>query len=545
MIDKPDGAYSGRWVARLRGKIIAQGGTPEQARLAARSRYKETVEIVFMHNPNLFRFPPLLEKVTQVLPLDQDIYLVGGAVRDLLLNREIHDLDFTLATSGIKVARVVANALGSDFFPLDPERDTGRVILEESDGSQHILDFASFRGPNLDEDLAGRDFTVNAIAIDLRTRQVFDPLGGGMDLKERILRACSATSIPDDPVRILRAIRLAADFDLKIFPETRQAMKIHTSLLADISPERVRDELFRILEGKHPTTCLRAMDMLGALDVILPELPTMKGVAQPAPHQKDVWEHVLATCSYLESMLMFLAQGNPSGEVDDLINGMFALRIGIYRQAVTEHFSTKYAGQRKLKGLLLLAALYHDVAKPTTIKLDEQGQMHFWEHDQQGSEIIGRRARQLALSNDEINRLETIISNHMRFIFHVNRQVAEGIPPSRRAIYRYFRDSGQAGVDLCLLGLADLRATYLESIPQEIWAAALDIASLFLQNWFEKPTESITPPTLVNGNDLMQEFSLDPGPRIGELLESIREAQAMGEIISRDQALAFARNKLK
>jgi tRNA nucleotidyltransferase/poly(A) polymerase len=544
MIPERDGAYSGRWVARLRGKIVAQGGTPEQARLAALSRFKETPEIVFMPDPFLFCYPSILEKIMKVLPPDLEIFLVGGAVRDMLLNREVHDLDFTQVSGGITTARAVANALKADFFPLDPERDTGRVILKESDGSRHILDFASFRGPNLDGDLVGRDFTLNTIALELHTCQVFDPLGGGMDIKERKLRACSATSIPDDPVRILRAIRLAADLGFRILTETRQAMKTHASKLADVSPERVRDELFRILEGVHSATCLRALDMLGALDVILPELSSMKGVAQPAPHQHDVWSHVLAMCSYLESILGLLTPGNMSGEAEDLINSLLIMRIGRYRQQLADHLNTPLAGERRLKGLLFLAALYHDVAKPATMKLDEHGQLRFWEHDQQGAEIAAKRARLLALSNDEITRLETIIRNHMRFLFLVNRLVTEGKPPSRRAIYRFFRDSGQAGVDLTLLGLADLRAIYLETLPQETWVAALDVAHLFLENWYEKPTESITPPPLVDGNDLMQACNLDPGPRIGELLEAIREAQAMGEVTTRDQALALARKKL-
>ena len=541
MTTESEKAYTGRWVARLRGKIIAQGGTPEQARLAALPRFKEKPQIDFIPDPAVENYPPLLDKISPALPKNESVYLVGGAVRDMLLNREVHDLDFTLAANGIKTARAVANSLKAKFFPLDDERDTGRVILD-MDGRKIALDFASYRGTNLDTDLMGRDFTVNAIAFEVRSHQIFDPLGGKMDLKEMKLRSCSPSSIPDDPVRILRAIRLAADLGFEITTETRAGMKKYSSLLVEISPERVRDELFRILEGNKPTSCLRALDMLGALDYILPELSRMKGVTQPAPHQQDVWGHVLTLCKNLETMFEQLETGK-TADRGDLQSDLLSMRIGTLREKINNHLGTELAGNRKRRGLLFLAALYHDAGKPATKKTDAEGQMHFWGHEVHGAEVAGTRARYFAMSNDEIRILETVIHNHMRFIFHVNRLVKDGKAPSRRAIYRFFRDSGSAGVELCLLGLADIRATYQETLPEETWAAAMEIAHLFLENWYEKPTESINPPPIVDGDDLMHACHLSPGPQVGELLEAIREAQATGMVKTREEAISLARGK--
>jgi putative nucleotidyltransferase with HDIG domain len=536
--------YSGRWVARLRGKIVAQGGTPEQARLAALSRYKEKPEIVFMPTSDPLNYPPLLEKILHALPADQTIYLVGGAVRDMLLGGVIHDFDFTLKSGGIQAARRVADSLEADFYPLDTERDTGRVLIPVPDSLPILLDFAAFRGPDLDADLQGRDFTLNAIALDLRTRQLFDPLGGALDLKMKQLRACSSTAFSDDPVRILRGVRLAADFGFHILPETRQAMKKAGRQLVDISAERIRDELFRILEGRAPAACIRALDMLAALPLLLPELSSMKGVSQPSPHLHDVWEHTTALLGKLEAILDTLApEPNPESS-DDLFNGLLILRIGRYREEIAVHLSTPLTASRTQRGLLFLAALYHDIGKPQTRKVDEQGQQRFWDHDQQGAERAGERARLLALSNEEISRLETIIRNHMRILFHTNRLLKDGKPPSRRAIYRFFRDSGPAGVDLCLLALADLRATYEHTLPQETWATALDVVRLLLENWYEKPAESINPPYLVDGNELMEALDLQPGTKVGELLNAIREAQAIGDVQTHEQAIIFARSKL-
>ena len=176
---------------------------------------------------------------------------------------------------------------------------------------------------------------------------------------------------------------------------------------------------------------------------------------------------------------------------------------------------------------------------------DEEGLLRFWEHDQQGAEIAASRARFLVLSNDEIVWLETMINNHMRILFHTGQLLRDGKPPSRRAIYRFFRDSDQAGVDLCLLALADQRATYEQTMSQETWAACLDVVRTLLEAWFEKREQQVAPPPLVDGNDLMRELSLQPGPTIGKLIEAIREAQAVGTVSTPDQAFALARQTLK
>jgi poly(A) polymerase len=555
-------AYAGRWIARLRGRIVAQGGTPEQARRAAQSRFKETTEILFMPTLYPLNFPALLDAVRAALPDGPTVYLVGGAVRDALINRPTHDLDFCLEGEAIEIARHVANALAvsgkraiikADFFPLDSERDTGRVLVTNEDGSRTTMDFAAFRGADpstgvgasLESDLSGRDFTLNAIALNLKDDSLHDPLGGAMDLKEKRLRACSPTAFLDDPVRILRGVRLAANFGFHILLETRTAMKDAAGQLGKVSPERLRDELFRILDGPQPAACIRALDMLGALEKVLPELSELKGVEQRPPHVHDVWEHSLSVASHLENIFAVLAPDYDPEKNADLFNGLVALRLGRYRSQLSESLARPLTADRTLRALLCLAALYHDIAKPASKQIDENGQARFWGHDKLGVEIASARARSLVLSNEEIQRLETIIRNHMRVLFHVNRLMDEQKLPSRRAIYRFFRETGVAGVDVCLLALADLRASYEQTMPQEIWAAALEIVREFLENWFEKPAEAIAPPALVDGNDLMKELSLPAGKQIGRLLEAIREAQAVGEVTTREQAIALARKLME
>ena len=542
-ISKSHSPYAGRWVALVNGRVIAQGGTPEQVlRASQHSRFKEKPEIIFM--PASFTLPPLLEKIMDALSVDQEIYLVGGAVRDLLISRVSPDLDFAVPSNGISLARKVANALNAHFVPLDDERDTGRVVVIDEGGTQTFLDFATYRGATLDEDLRARDFTINAIAYNLRDGTITDPLGGGNDLRTKLIRACSDTSLSDDPVRILRAIRQAAAFGFHIDKNTRELMKQAASELVRISPERLRDEIFKILKGPKPDAAIRALEMLGVLQHIMPELLAMKGVDQSEPHVYEVWTHTLAVLDHLDQIISALRVGYDAEKTNDMFTGLLTLRLGRYREQIAQHFSKQLNVDRSMRSLLFFAALYHDVSKPDTKTVEESGRIRFFEHDLKGVNIAAQRARSFNLSNDEIERLQVIIKNHMRIHFFADRLEKEKQEPSRKAIYRFFRDSGEAGIDLVLLGLADVRGTRAHSLTIETWNIYLDVARILLENYWERPQEAVTPPRLINGNELMKELNLKPGTVVGQLLEAIRENQAAGKIEDREQALAFARVEL-
>lgn len=535
--------YSGRWVALVRGRIVAQGGTPDQAlRASLSSRFKEKPEIIFMTLP--YSLPPLIDKIKDALPPEQEIYLVGGAVRDLLTSRLSPDFDFALPSNGISLARKVANTLHADFLPLDEERDTGRVIFISEEGTRIFLDFATYRGANLEEDLRARDFTINALAYNLRDNTIIDPLNGANDIRAKVIRACSPTSMADDPVRILRAVRQAAAFGFTIYRPTREWMKQSTDQLKSISPERLRDEIFKILQGPKADASIRALDMLGVFSHLMPELLKMKGVEQSPPHIHDVWTHTLAVLDYLDQTISGLRVGYNAEKTNDMYTGLLGLRLGRFREQIAQHFAQSLNVDRSHRSLLFFAALYHDVCKPDTKTHDETGRIRFFDHDMQGAEIAAERARSFNLSNDEVERIHTIIKNHMRIHFFGSRMLAENQTPSRKAIYRFFRDTGKAGVDLILLGLADLRGTSANELTIDTWTAYLDVARILLENYWERPEEVVAPPRLLDGNDLMKELNLKPGPVIGQLLEAIRENQAAGKIENREQALSFAREEI-
>lgn len=535
--------YAGRWVARVRGRVIAQGGTPEQARRASQfSRNKEKPEIIFMALP--FAFPPLLDRIKSILPPEQEIFLVGGAVRDVLTSRLSPDLDFALPSNGISLARKIANALKADFVALDDERDTGRVVVTNEDGSRIFLDFATYRGATLEADLRARDFTINAIAYNLHDSTLIDPLDGARDIRAKIIRACSPSAFTDDPIRVLRAVRQAAAFEFTIDKETREWMKQAASGVGGVSVERQRDEIFKILGGSKASLSIRALDMLGVLNHLMPELLKMKGVEQSAPHVYDVWSHTLSVMDYLDQIISGLRIGYDAENTNDMFTGLLGLRLGRYREQFANYLSVPLNVDRPHRSLLFFAALYHDVCKPDTKIVEDSGRIRFFEHDIKGAEIAAERARAFNLSNDEAERLHAVIEHHMRIHNFASRLEAEGQTPSRKAIYRFFRDAGSAGIDLILLALADLRGTRATELTIDTWTVYLDIARTLLENYWEKPEEIISPPRLLDGKELMKELNLLPGRLVGQLLEAIRENQAAGKIETRDQALAFAREEM-
>lgn len=535
-------AYRGRWVALLRGKVIAQGGTPQQVNAAALAgRFKETPKVRFVPMQGSLIFPELLARVVREIPSGVPAYLAGGAVRDALLGRPIHDMDFVLFGDVLQVSRRIADRIGAAYYPLDEERKTARLVLISPDGSRQILDFSAPRGEDLESDLRARDFSVNAMAVDiLHPQELLDPLGGALDLRQRLLRATSRRSLRDDPVRVLRGIRMAAEFNLRILPETRELMREASGLLYKISPERLRDELFRIFAAPRPGASIQALDMLAALEHVLPELIPMKGVEQSEPHVSDVWRHSLDTLHKIEAIIQVLSPAYNPDLANNLLMGMAVLRLGKYRQKIGEHLAFSLSGDRTVEDLLRFAAVYHDTGKPQTQTVGENGRIRFFNHEDASERMITKRARALRLSNVEVDHLARIVRNHLRPVLLANT----GQMPSRRAVYRFFRDTGPAGVDVCLLSLADVLATYGPALPADVWTRHLDVVGVLLEAWWDRPQEVVAPPQIINGSDLIEETGIAPGPQLGRVLSAVREAQAEGKITTREEALAFARRLL-
>lgn len=459
--------------------------------------------------------------------------MVGGAVRDILTGSQVHDIDLALSGNVLQITRKLADAVGGAYYPLDTERDTGRIVLMPEGKPRLIIDLASLRGKGIREDLLGRDFTVNAIAINLhQPDSLVDPLQGAADLHAKRLRACSDHALIYDPVRVLRAVRLAFTHQLVITAETRQQMHQAATMLDQVSIERIRDELFRILSGSYVPQAIRTLDMFGALKIILPELESLKNLTQSPPHAFNAWEHTFSVLAWLQNVLTILGSVHDPDLAGNLSTGLLVMRLGRFRQQISEHMNVSLTPDRSIRSLVMLAALYHDIGKPLTQKMDEDGRIRFFEHERIGAEITEERARQLRLSSDEADRLKLIVHHHMRPMLLAQAQTQ----PSRRAVYRFFRDTNRAGVDVCLFSLADFLGTYGFTLPQIEWGHHLGIVRELLESWWDRNKTVVYPPRLLNGHQIIQRYGLEPGPEIGRILDEVLEAQASGDVTTLSEA---------
>lgn len=455
-------------------------------------------------------------------------YLVGGAVRDLLLGRETHDLDVSVPGPAAPLARAFADRMGGAFFVMDEEYDVARAIFDK-DGAREIVDVARVRGGSIQQDLATRDLTINAMAVDLASwdgspGSVIDPFGGRADLAARRLRAVSADSFRHDPVRMLRAVRFEAELAFALDPGTAGLIRDQGALLQGAPGERVRDELVRIVSANDSLRQLQRLDSLGLLSQVLPELDPLRGVAQSPPHVYDVFEHTLHAVAAAE-------EAEKAGYAN-LAQGAFAAQL----QA---HFHRTTSADRKRRDLLRLALLFHDTGKPATRTVEATRRVRYLGHETVSAGLAVTALRRLRFSNDEIALVTTIVANHMRPIL----LVLSGL--SDRAIHRFFRATGDAGVDIAVHAWCDQRATYGAPMPPQVDSDIQSVLGRLLDRYYHAHARVVAPPPLVNGQDLIDQLALSPGPQIGALLAAIREAQAEGRVLNRGDALALAADLAK
>jgi tRNA nucleotidyltransferase/poly(A) polymerase len=485
--------------------------------------------------PNLDPETLALFKKIQSLAGEQPVYLVGGAVRDLLLGQNPKDLDFALASGSIALAKAVKNALHGVWFALDDARQTARVIVGPGKPEERVLDFVSFAGTNLDEDLRNRDFAVNAMALSLSDPgTLIDPLQGQEFLNSGILRVASEESIHLDPLRALRSIRMMRKFSLKPDPLTAQLISEGASGIKAVSGERMRDELFKLLDCPDFAESLCLMHELNLLEPVFPDIGEVLKLERIQPHVYDLWGHTLQVILYTESLVMgqiIATDRDGSGQ-----NLQLAIdKLKPYKERILADLRQPLQGGRQRSSLLLLAALYHDVGKAGSRTAMPDGRLHFRDHPTLGSTLVADLNSRLLLGTEEASYLQLMVAQHMRIHFLAKPQD----PLSRRAIYHYFQDLGQFGVDLTLLSLADMLAAYEQTINPVRWLRELELTVQLIDSWYSRQSEVINPLKLLDGNDLMRIFSLQPSPLLGQILSNLREAQAEGLVSTEHEAVAY------
>jgi putative nucleotidyltransferase with HDIG domain len=446
----------------------------------------------------------------------EPVWLVGGAVRDRALGRPTDDYDVAVIGDARGLARELARSADAHVFALSEAFGVWRVVARAAGWQVDVLPVI---GGSIENDLAGRDFTINAMAEPLGGGPYVDPFGGMSDLRERRLRMVSASAFVEDPLRTLRLVRLTCELGFSVDAATRAAAGASATALAQVAPERVFAELKRILIADRALEGLALMDEIGATRVVLPELTRMHGVGQSPYHHLDVYEH---TRSVLAATIEL---ARTPGEW-----------LGEHADAVARFLAEPLANELTRGQALRFGALLHDVAKPETRRVTPEGRVTFVGHDAEGAEMAAAVMTRLRASERLREHVAALTRNHLRLGFLVHE-----VPLGRRAIYRYLRACDPVPVDVTLLSVADRLATRGRGSDEAI-RRHLELARVLLGEalaWRKG-----RPRLPFRGDELAREVGLRPGRELGRILSELEEASFAGEISSREQAIERARELL-
>jgi putative nucleotidyltransferase with HDIG domain len=446
-----------------------------------------------------------------------DIYLVGGTVRDLLMDRVPKDLDLVCRDAG-KFAAGLAAMKNAALVVLEknPHQPCFRVVDREDAGN--YLDITEMRGTTIHDDLMERDFTINAIAIKINqdgsTGEVIDPMRGYADIKKGTIRMVSEKAIFSDPLRAVRAVRFGAAFSFTQEESTLNEMKLRAPMLRDVSAERIMTELMLILATPHSSLFFMQMDELGMLEIIFPGIIQMKGCGQNGYHHKDVWGHSLLVMQHAEHII---------NNLDD------------YFGERSEDVLQNLASASRLP-LLKLAALLHDIGKPDTKDTDPvTGRISFHNHAARGAATIEVLSQAMKMSCENIRFLVLLIAEHLKIL-----TLASGRTKPATQM-RWFRKMHDDAIPAIILSMADMMSILGPEAGEDYRQNHLDWSKKSIIKYYENIRTRIEKKPLITGSDLIA-LGMAPGPGIGKVLGQVRDAQDTDEVTTREAALVLARS---
>jgi poly(A) polymerase len=455
------------------------------------------------------------EPIAALAGIADRAWLVGGAVRDRLLERETGDFDVSIAGEVEVVARALGQAAGGFPFLLSSAFGAWRVVAHDRAWQ---LDLLPLDGATIEEDLARRDLTVNAIAEPLAGGGYVDPFGGIEDLRRGQLRMVASDAFARDPLRTLRLARLACELGFSVQPETLRAARASAPALAQVAPERVFVEFKRIVCAARALDGLDLMDATGATEAVVPELAALRGIQQSRFHHLDVFDHTRAVLA--ETIAL---ERDPEPVCAD----------GADAQAVLRVLAAPLANELTRGQALRFGALFHDIAKPQTRGVTAEGRITFIGHDQAGAELGAAVLGRLRASDRLRGHVAALTRQHLTLGFLVH-----DMPLSRRGIYDYLHACAPVGVDVTLLSVADRLATRGDGAATAI-AKHLQLARQLLGEALAWAADPPRPP--VRGDELARALGIRPGPAIAELLQELEAASFSGELATREDAIERAR----
>lgn len=442
------------------------------------------------------------------------VWIVGGILRDALLGRPLTDLDLAVADDPEGTARAVATALRGPAFRLSERFGAWRAMDESR---RFVCDVSPLQGRTIEDDLAQRDFTVNAMAAALGRSRLLDPHGGCADLEAGILRVLGEEAYAADALRPLRLARLATELPLAPDPHTERLTRAAAPRVTEASGERVFGELRRIVAADGVLEGLDLCERLGLIESVMPELAALRGVDQSHFHHLDVYDHTLEVLR----RLLELEQG-----LDELFGDLSAEIRAVMEEPLADGLTRAEA--------MRFAALLHDIGKPPTRGVRGDGRVTFVGHDSVGEDMVRSLCRRVRTSERLATFLGAITRTHLALGFLVHER-----PLGRRTVYRYLKACRPVEVEVTLLSCADRLATRGRNAGPAI-AAHLEVAQTLMREALAWRREG-PPRAPVRGDDLARELGIEPGPELGRLLGEIEEARFAGEVVTPADAVEHAR----
>ncbi len=463
----------------------------------------------------------LLQTVKDILSTTE-AFVVGGAVRNRLLNRPILDFDIILPKDPSLYAKAMAEKLGGSFFPLDVERGVIRVSL--SDGFH--FDLAQRQGEFWADDLDRRDFSINALAVPMEhwakrswEKHLWDRHNGLMDLKKKQMNAISKRVFQEDPLRLLRAFRIGGELGFTLSKDTLALIKKNGRLIKKSAPERIREEMLKIFSLPNSYETLMVLEQSGLLDVLLPEMKALRKTAPAYYGKGGVLTHILESIDCFEFVLNTLN-----------------LRFPKTHAKIKTYVSETKGGYPRLAHLKW-ALLLHDIGKAATAK-KIGGRLRFFEHEHAGANRIPVIAPRFRWSNEETASYARLVRNHMR-----PGNLATHPDLTDKAMHRFFKDLEEDAIGLLLLSLGD-HLTYLTPRQKKKRNSAHEKLVATMVNRYYLKKEKILPPKILSGYDVMKAFRLSPSPLIGELLKDLSEAQTEKSIKTKEEAINYLKTRV-
>ena len=447
----------------------------------------------------------ILSKISQ--SLNNEIYLVGGAVRDYLTDNETTDRDIIVMDEDARdFALKVADLFEATFVTLDDENKIYRLVFPDK---INYIDVTNPVGGTIEKDLMRRDLTINAIAVNIRTCEVVDITGGITDIYNKCLNYVNEHNFVDDPLRLLRVYRFQALLGFELAPETISAVCKYAGLIHKPAVERINYEILKLFSGKYADKALENMNKTWMLEEIFPFVRELKQVPPNAHHHLDLFHHSIETVKQIQN-LYEKAPDEVKSHMDNVDFGGFS--------RLTH---------------LKLAGFMHDIGKFSTWTIEE-GKHRFIKHDDVGAKLSVKFLKDLHFSNKQIDYISSMIKYHI-YPSHVmtSPQITEKI------MMRYIRKMDVSSIDAIILAQADRLSARGPEITDEIVERNINSLNMLLKFYIEVK-DSLKPlPKLLSGNEVMEILNLKPSRKLGEIMDALHEAQISGDITTKEHAVEY------